>query len=78
MATRRVSSVRHPNMVHLFVLTCRLLALVYNGINSTIDHMREKHDALGSMIAGGITGALYKSTGMNSDVSYFHDHLSHC
>ncbi|KAI0319627.1 Tim17-domain-containing protein [Amylostereum chailletii] len=39
-----------------------VLALAYNGINSTIDGVRGKHDALGSMAAGAITGALYKST----------------
>ena len=39
------------------------LALVYNAINSSIDHARGKHDVLGSMAAGGISGALYKSTG---------------
>ncbi len=45
-----------------------VLALVYNGINSTIDHLRGRHDALGSMAAGGLTGALYKSTGVYSDI----------
>lgn len=64
MATRRVSSVRPPNSVLLFVLAQHLLALVYNGVNSTIDSIRDKHDALGSMGAGAITGILYKSTGM--------------
>ncbi|KAK0238821.1 Tim17-domain-containing protein [Armillaria nabsnona] len=39
-----------------------VLALVYNGVNSSIDAMRGKHDILGSMGAGGITGVLYKST----------------
>ncbi|THU91502.1 Tim17-domain-containing protein [Dendrothele bispora CBS 962.96] len=39
-----------------------VLALVYNGINATIDHTRGRHDILGSIAAGGITGALYKST----------------
>lgn len=38
-------------------------ALAYNAINSTIDGIRGKHDAFGSMAAGGLTGALYKSTG---------------
>jgi mitochondrial import inner membrane translocase subunit TIM23 len=41
-----------------------LLALVYNGINSSIDLFRGKHDTLGSMGAGALTGLLYKSTGM--------------
>ncbi|KAA1468769.1 Tim17-domain-containing protein, partial [Dentipellis sp. KUC8613] len=39
-----------------------VLALAYNGINSTIDAVRGKHDTLGSMSAGALTGALYKST----------------
>ncbi|KAF8479737.1 Tim17-domain-containing protein [Russula ochroleuca] len=39
-----------------------VLALGYNGINSTIDAVRGKHDAFGSMLAGAITGALFKST----------------
>lgn len=50
----------------LFVLKLnarRPAALVYNGINSSIDYFRGKHDIVGSMAAGGMTGALYKSTG---------------
>ena len=43
--------------------TCARLALVYNGINSSIDHWRGRHDAAGSMVAGALTGAIYKSTG---------------
>ncbi|TDL23668.1 Tim17-domain-containing protein [Rickenella mellea] len=39
-----------------------VLALVYNAINSSIDHARGKHDVFGSMAAGGLSGALYKST----------------
>lgn len=38
-------------------------ALVYNAINSSIDAARGRHDTLGSMTAGALTGALYKSTG---------------
>ncbi|KAF8630747.1 hypothetical protein AX17_005342 [Amanita inopinata Kibby_2008] len=44
-----------------------VLALVYNGINSSIDALRGKHDTLGSMVAGGMTGALYKTTGTSTD-----------
>lgn len=40
-----------------------LSALVYNGINSSVDAWRGHHDVYGSMAAGGLTGALYKSTG---------------
>jgi len=39
-----------------------VMALVYNGVNSSIDAMRGKHDTFGSMAAGAVTGALYKST----------------
>ncbi|KAH9933300.1 Tim17/Tim22/Tim23/Pmp24 family-domain-containing protein [Fomitopsis serialis] len=39
-----------------------VLALVYNGINSTIDYARGQHDTAGSMAAGALTGALYKAT----------------
>ncbi|KAH0582958.1 Mitochondrial import inner membrane translocase subunit tim23 [Termitomyces sp. J132] len=39
-----------------------VLALVYNGVNSSIDAFRGKHDTLGSMGAGAVTGALFKST----------------
>lgn len=42
-----------------------IIALVYNAVNSSIDAARGKHDIIGSMGAGGITGALYKSTGAN-------------
>ncbi|KAG8880098.1 Mitochondrial import inner membrane translocase subunit tim23 [Tulasnella sp. 331] len=39
-----------------------VLALIYNGINSSIDAYRGKHDMWGGMAAGGLTGALFKST----------------
>ncbi|KAI0788799.1 Tim17/Tim22/Tim23/Pmp24 family-domain-containing protein [Abortiporus biennis] len=39
-----------------------VLALVYNGLNSTIDALRGKHDTVNSMAAGALTGAIYKST----------------
>ncbi|KAH9985233.1 Tim17/Tim22/Tim23/Pmp24 family-domain-containing protein, partial [Russula vinacea] len=39
-----------------------VLALGYNGINSTMDAIRGKNDAFGSMVAGALTGALFKST----------------
>ncbi|KAF9447517.1 Tim17-domain-containing protein [Macrolepiota fuliginosa MF-IS2] len=39
-----------------------VMALVYNAINSSIDAARGKHDTLGSMTAGAVTGALFKST----------------
>lgn len=38
-------------------------ALIYNALNSSIDAYRGKHDTAGSMTAGAITGALFKSTG---------------
>ena len=46
------------------------LALIYNGINSSIDHYRGKHDVYGGMAAGALTGALFKSTGKNLLVAY--------
>ncbi|KAI9464168.1 Tim17/Tim22/Tim23/Pmp24 family-domain-containing protein [Boletus coccyginus] len=39
-----------------------VLALAYNGINASIDSFRGKHDTAGSMAAGALTGALFKST----------------
>ena len=39
---------------------------IYNGFNSTIDSFRGEHDVYGSMAAGALTGALYKSTGAPS------------
>ncbi|KDR67976.1 hypothetical protein GALMADRAFT_257502 [Galerina marginata CBS 339.88] len=39
-----------------------VMALIYNGVNSSIDAMRGKHDTLGSMAAGALTGAIFKST----------------
>ncbi|RSH90162.1 Mitochondrial import inner membrane translocase subunit tim23 [Saitozyma podzolica] len=39
-----------------------VLAIFYNIANSSMDAFRGKHDALNSMAAGAISGALYKST----------------
>ncbi|KAF8199135.1 Tim17/Tim22/Tim23/Pmp24 family-domain-containing protein [Pholiota molesta] len=39
-----------------------VMALIYNGVNSSIDAFRGKHDTMGSMAAGAVTGALFKST----------------
>lgn len=39
-----------------------VLALSYNLINSTIDSFRGKHDTAGSIAAGAVTGALFKSS----------------
>ncbi len=39
-----------------------VLALTYNGINSFIGYMRGKHDASNSIVAGALSGALFKST----------------
>ncbi|PPQ63383.1 hypothetical protein CVT24_005648 [Panaeolus cyanescens] len=39
-----------------------VMALMYNGVNSSIDAVRGKHDTMGSMAAGAVTGALFKST----------------
>lgn len=42
--------------------TAGVLALTYNLIDSTIDGLRGKHDAVNSIAAGAISGALFKST----------------
>ncbi|KAI9843612.1 MAG: Mitochondrial import inner membrane translocase subunit tim23 [Sclerophora amabilis] len=39
-----------------------VIALVYNGINSTIGYYRGKHDAANSVAAGALSGMLFKST----------------
>ncbi|EMC99391.1 hypothetical protein BAUCODRAFT_137574 [Baudoinia panamericana UAMH 10762] len=40
-----------------------VIAMMYNGINSTIGYYRGKHDTFGSVAAGAISGAIFKSTG---------------
>lgn len=39
-----------------------VVALMYNGVNSTIGYYRGKHDSLNSVVAGGISGAIFKSS----------------
>ncbi|KAI9670059.1 MAG: Mitochondrial import inner membrane translocase subunit tim23 [Caeruleum heppii] len=39
-----------------------VIALVYNGINSTIGYYRGKHDAANSVAAGALSGMLFKCT----------------
>jgi len=39
-----------------------VLAMVYNGFNSTIGYYRGKHDTMNSVSAGFLSGALFKST----------------
>ncbi|KAG0676838.1 Mitochondrial import inner membrane translocase subunit tim23 [Kluyveromyces marxianus] len=39
-----------------------VLALTYNLINSTIDSLRGKHDVTGSVVAGALTGAVFRSS----------------
>ncbi|MCJ1228444.1 Mitochondrial import inner membrane translocase subunit tim23 [Toensbergia leucococca] len=39
-----------------------VIAMVYNGINSTIGHWRGKHDSANSVVAGALSGMLFKST----------------
>lgn len=36
--------------------------MVYNGVNSTIGHYRGKHDSVNSVVAGALSGMLFKST----------------
>lgn len=39
-----------------------VLAMLYNGVNSTIGHFRGRHDTANSVLSGAITGAVFKST----------------
>ncbi|KAL8937106.1 MAG: hypothetical protein Q9211_003858 [Gyalolechia sp. 1 TL-2023] len=39
-----------------------IIAMVYNGINSTIGYYRGKHDSANSIMAGALSGMLFKST----------------
>lgn len=39
-----------------------VVAMVYNGINSTIGYYRGKHDTTNSVLAGALSGAIFKST----------------
>jgi import inner membrane translocase subunit TIM23 len=39
-----------------------VIAMVYNGTNSTIGALRGKHDPTNSVVAGAISGAIFKST----------------
>jgi len=38
------------------------VAMTYNGINSTIGYYRGKHDAANSIVAGALSGMIFKST----------------
>lgn len=39
-----------------------VIAMVYNGFNSFIGHLRGKHDSANSVVAGALSGMLFKST----------------
>lgn len=39
-----------------------VLALVYNGVNSTIGYYRGRHDWANSITAGALSGMLFKCT----------------
>jgi import inner membrane translocase subunit TIM23 len=39
-----------------------VIAMVYNGFNSFIGHMRGKHDSVNSIAAGALSGMIFKST----------------
>ena len=39
-----------------------VIAMVYNGINSTIGYYRGRHDSVNSIVAGALSGMLFKST----------------
>ncbi|KZF21662.1 mitochondrial import i [Xylona heveae TC161] len=39
-----------------------VIAMVYNGVNSTIGYYRGKHDSANSVVAGALSGMVFKST----------------
>lgn len=39
-----------------------VIAMVYNGVNSTMGYYRGRHDSANSVVAGGVSGMLFKST----------------
>lgn len=39
-----------------------VIAIVYNGVNSLIGYGRGKHDAANTILAGGVSGMIFKST----------------
>ena len=39
-----------------------VVAMVYNGVNSTVGYYRGKHDAANSVLAGALSGMVFKST----------------
>lgn len=39
-----------------------VIAMVYNGFNSFIGYQRGKHDAANSIVAGALSGMIFKST----------------
>jgi mitochondrial import inner membrane translocase subunit TIM23 len=39
-----------------------VMAMVYNGVNSILGHYRGKHDSANSIVAGALSGMLFKST----------------
>ena len=39
-----------------------VIAMVYNGINSLLGYYRGRHDAANSVVAGALSGMLFKST----------------
>lgn len=39
-----------------------IIAMVYNGVNSTIGYYRGRHDATNSILAGALSGMVFKST----------------
>jgi len=47
-----------------------VIAMVYNGINSTIGYYRGKHDTVNSITAGAISGAIFKRYVVQSLESY--------
>lgn len=47
-----------------------IMALMYNGINGAISRGRGQYDPVNSVVAGAVTGAVFKSTGTFSDICH--------
>lgn len=39
-----------------------VIAMAYNGVNSTIGYFRGRHDSANSIVAGAVSGMLFKCT----------------
>lgn len=48
--------------------TAGTVALIYNIVDASIDAARGKHDMVGAIAAGGLSGAIFKCSGESSEV----------